>query len=115
MPTNDMTLERMLAAMRELGPPPPNPLMDFLRPRDTIMGMKVYEAPPPAPKIQVRDIKFADGTSILPMGFRAEVDDWLYARFGLQEDPFKDRAFIISGMGILASPKHVAMLINCGA
>jgi hypothetical protein len=109
---SDLTFESMRKMIDDLGFPPRQPgVLDFLAP-PKFMGMNVYAAPPPPPVIQVRDIKFDDGTSILPARFRDEVNLWLLKRFGLQEDLFKDRAFLVSGMGLVVSPRHAVMLAN---
>jgi hypothetical protein len=85
-------------------------ILDSLKP-GRFMGMPIFEAPPPQPKVQVRDLKFEDGTSILPDNFRREMNAWLVDRFGYRDDPFKDHAYICSG-NIIMSSRHIAMLHN---
>ena len=51
----------------------------------SFLGMNVIEAPPPPPKIQVRDIRLSDGTPILSDAFRSEMNSWLAAQFGYRE------------------------------
>lgn len=114
----NLTSETLLAMMRELHekypPPPPNPLLCGLF-RPMVGGERIYEAPPPRPKIQCRDIKFDNGTSILSPEFRAQHDAWLLERFGYEEDFFKDKALIISGMGIMMSKRNMCLITNLTA
>lgn len=106
-----LTVEKILEAMRGLPRAPRNDLFSPLRTR--FMGMPIYEAPPPAPKIQVRDIKFSDGTSILPAAFRAQINTQLLERFGFQEDLFKDKVYILGNYALVAKPEYSALLRNC--
>jgi hypothetical protein len=87
-------------------------LFDLTFKPPSFAGMKLFEESPPPPKIQVRDIKLKDGTSILSKEFRDETNAWLAAEFGYHESLCKDRMFLVSGLGIIAGPKHVAMLRN---
>lgn len=111
---SDLTLEKMLATMREIEKIAPRSrepgILDFLRPPQ-FAGLKVYEAPPPPPKIVLRDINLDDGTSILSPEFRAQMQSWLTARFGFQEDLFAFNAYTF-GNSIIMSPKHIAMIRN---
>jgi len=104
------TLRAMWENLKEHMPPREPGMLDFLRP-DRLGGMNLYEAPPPSPKIQLRDIEFDDGTSILTPQFRAQMQSWLTARFGFQQDLFKDHCYMF-GNTIVASPSHIAMIRN---
>lgn len=112
-----MKADDILAQMREierrLGPIPREPsLFDSIYKPQTFAGMKVYERPPPGPKLQLRDITLSDGTKLFTSEFRAEMNAWLLERFGHAPDPFGDRIFMLSGFGLSVSPKHAAMLVN---
>jgi len=72
-------------------------------------GMKIIEAPPAPQKIAVRDIKHADGTSILAPEFRREMDAWLAGRFGYADYVFKDQFFIM-GDTIIGSIANIRVL-----
>lgn len=115
---SNLTSESILATMRkfhaEFPPPPPNPLFAGLF-RPMLCGEKLYEAPPPAPKIQCREISFDDGTPILTPEFRAQINSWLIARFGFQEDFFRDKALMISGFGIVMSKRNMCVVTNLTA
>lgn len=89
-----------------------SPLLRQRSYRDEIAGLKVIEAPPPPPKLQCADIKFDDGTSILPPGFRASVNSWLIERFGYCEDPFRDSAYIFGGHSIIMSKPNLYAVLN---
>ena len=105
---SNLTVETLRAMLATL-PRPELPLNDLLRPG--FMGMKIYEAPPPPPKIQVADIKFKDGTSILPAEYRARVNLDLMTRFGFRDDPFKEHAYIF-GHSIVMRPEYAAVIRN---
>jgi len=109
---SELTFDKIMESYRDiLRKYPREPSMfDFLRPRN-FAGMRIIEAPPPQAKVQVRDLKFEDGTSILSDSFRREMNAWLADRFGYHDDPFKDHAYMFSG-NIVMSSKHVAMLQN---
>ena len=109
---SDLTVEKIREMMRSLPPAPHNDLFDSVFPQRRVFGMPMYEAPPPPPKIQVRDIKFADGTSILTEAFRVEMNRWLLDRFGYAEDMFKDKIYIFGGQALLAKPEYCAILRN---
>jgi len=113
---SNLTYEKILEMMRSLPPAPRNDLFNPFpfRPPGRFMGMPVYEAPPPPPKIQVRDIKFSDGTSILTPEFREKENTWYLERFGLQEDLFKDKIYILGGSTLVAKPEYCAMLRDLG-
>lgn len=113
MPTNDLTLDKLMEVMRQFPPPQPSPL-DLFRPK-RLMGMDVYQRPDPPPKIQVRDIKLSDGTSLLSPQFRAKENLWWLAQFGLQPDPLGDKMFMLGNYGLVVKPSHMAMLYNLGA
>jgi hypothetical protein len=118
---NAPTLQSTLTAekLREMiDSLPAEPRYDFFgRPFPMkLAGMNILEAPPPPPKLQVRDIKFRDGTSILSGEFRAKVNADLLERFGYQEDLFKDRAFILGSYGIVMNShwRHHLVNLACG-
>lgn len=114
MPTNDLTYEKLMASMREVlahSPPPQPSLFDFLRPA-RFMGLDIYEEPPPPPKIQVRDIKLSDGTSLLSPKFLAETNAWFAQEFGYRDPILKPNMALMWSGGALVSPKHAAMLRN---
>jgi len=113
---SDLTYEKLRETLRmihENAPRPPqnNLFSSFLRP----MGIPLYEAPPPPPKIQVANITFDDGTPILDPGFRAQMNAWLVDRFGYRDDPFKDHVYFVGDYGMVASSKHCAIIRNLGA
>lgn len=119
MSNSNLTVESLRAMwenLKEHTPPREPELYGFneLRGigRDRFGGLKVLEAPPPPPKIQLRDIKFDDGTSILTPEFRSEMQSWLTGRFGFQKDLFKDNCYILGGHSIIASRNHIAMIRN---
>lgn len=79
---------------------------------NTFMGFRVLESSlvMPVPKIQVRDIKWKDGTSILSQESLAKHNRWWLERFGT-----KEVAYMFSGPfgnGVFMSPKNAAMLKN---
>jgi len=79
-----------------------NPL--GLRP---FMGMPVYEAPDPPPKIQLSK-EWAD---LIGPEFAAQVNCWLLIRFGRRESPFDgNRAFLLGGYGIVMSRDNAAFI-----
>lgn len=109
-----LTYDKILAAMREIeaSMPPPRPrLLDFLRPA-RFMGMDIYEEPPPPPKIQVRDIKLSDGTSLLSPKFLAETNAWFAHEFGYRDPILKNNMALMWNGGVLVSPKHAVLLRN---
>lgn len=114
---SNLTYDNIMKTFREIQAACPRPrepsMLDFLRPR--FGGMKVFEAPPPPPKLQVRDIKFSDGTSILPDDFRRHMNAWLVGRFGFDERGylFHDKAIQIGHDMLVINPKHIAMLRDC--
>jgi hypothetical protein len=117
MPTNDLTYDKLMAAMREIAhlvPPPQPSLLDFLRPA-RFMGMNVYEEPPLLPKIQVRDIKLSDGTSLLSPKFLAETNAWFAQEFGYREPLLKNNMALMWQGGVMIQPKHAVMIRNFGA
>lgn len=98
------TLEKMLA-----GFPPAPPRNDpFGLMPSRFMGMDVFEMPPQPAKIEVRDIKLSDGTSILPASFRAEMNAWFLERFGRRPEV----AYMIGNWGIAMSRESIVKLTN---
>jgi hypothetical protein len=110
---SELTFEKIREMMRCLPPGPRNDLFDPF-PMRPFMGMPVYDAPPPQPKIEVRDIKFSDGTSILPAAFRAEMNRQLLERFGVKEDLFRDHVYVMGNRALVASPMNAHLLRNLG-
>lgn len=108
---SNLTVEKLRAMMASLPAAPRDTLDDLLRP-GRILGMPVYVAPPPVPRIQVADIKFGDGTPLLPAAFRERINLELAERFGYREDPFKDRCYIFGGRAIVASQEYAWLLRN---
>lgn len=73
-----------------------------------IYGQRVVIAPPESPKLKLsKDINVSDG-------FRAEFDLYLLERFGLQELPLDNRAFMF-GDTLLISQKHADLLAHITA
>jgi hypothetical protein len=103
---SNLTLDKMLEILRKFPPPPPSPFDLPFR----FGGLKVFEAPSPPPKIQVRDIKLSDGTSILTPEFRAQMNAWLIEMFGFQDDPFKDKAYILGNYGLVISKPNLRII-----
>jgi hypothetical protein len=109
---NTLTVEKLRDMMRALPPTPAesdlfNP---FARPR--LMGREIWDAPPPAPKIQVADIKLKDGTRLLPAEFRARINNELIALFGYRDDPFKDKIYLLGSYGMVMRPEYRRMIVN---
>lgn len=108
----ELTLEKILEAKRRidaLGPPPfSNDGLNLFGTRP-FMGMNVYEAPDPPPKISLRP-HVAD---LVGAEFAAQVNLWLLNRFGRQESMFDgNRAFIMGSYGIVLSKYNAALLRN---
>jgi hypothetical protein len=107
---SNLTYESILETMRSLPKSPDNDLLSPFRLRP--LGMNLYESPPPPPRIQARDVKLKDGTSVFPAKALAEMNAWLLERFGFAEDMFKDKIYFLGNYGIVASPKHAGMIRN---
>jgi hypothetical protein len=108
--TAGLTFEKIMEAKRRLDEIAPSPfdsrgLDPFgLRP---FMGMRVYEAPDPPPKIQLS----AECAELVGPEFAAQVNCWLLIRFGRRESIFDgDRAFILGGYGMVLSKANAARL-----
>jgi len=118
---SSLTIEKLLRARdilaeAELKPTfaalPERPLFEeFFRPRSRFAGMDIYTRPPSPAKIQVRDIKLSDGTSILTAEFRAKMNAWLVQMFGYEEDPFKDQVLIFQN-SLFVRPEQMAIIRN---
>lgn len=110
---SDLTSESILATMREFHekfpPPPPSPFAGLFRPM--FAGEKLYEAPPPPPKIQLSK----ECAELVGPEFAAGLNLWLINRFGYRDDPFKDSIYFMSGVGIIASKKNIGAIINLTA
>ena len=90
--------------------PAPN-LFDSLFYKPTFAGMNLYEAPSPQPKIQVEDIKFDDGTSILSEEFRSKMNTYLIKTFGHHDDIFKNTVYTFGNRCIM-SKENMNTIIN---
>ena len=112
-PENTLTEAKLRAMWDQLPKPSPHD-NDLFNPfgRWRLFGTPVYEAPPAPARIQVADIKFKDGTSILPDEFRARINLELVERFGYCDDPFKDQIYMLGSYGMVMSRAN-HMLINC--
>lgn len=103
---SNLTTESILATMREwhakYPAPEPSPFRDFFRPM--FGGLKVYEKPPPPPKIQLS----AECAELVGDEFAHRMNAWLAERFGLQEDCM----YLMSGFGIIASKRNIGMITN---
>lgn len=83
-----VTLKKIQEAAHTLEqtlPPRRNSLFEFP------YGLKVYEAPPPPAKLKLRD-----DLDIFTDGFRAEMNAWLLAQFGLQQPLLEPNTVLIS-------------------
>lgn len=77
---SELSAEKLLEMLKRFPAPEPDPFsLPFLRPR--LAGLDVIERRAPRPKIQVRD----DLEWMTPQ-FRAEMNAWLIARFGFEEE-----------------------------
>lgn len=87
----NLTAEKVAALAAALPAVPPSFLMQSLiglgeRPfSGRIAGMDVFVEPSPPRRVEVRDIKHADGTSILGADFLAAINAELEAMFGRRE------------------------------
>ena len=97
--------------MATLPKPEPN-IFDSLRMPFRALGRDIYDAPPPVPKIQVRDIKLKDGTSILSPEFLAKMNNELAAQFGYRDDPFKDKIYLLGSYGMVMRPEYRHMIVS---
>jgi hypothetical protein len=109
--SDGLTWQKIDAVRREIERATPRGLVSPFQ--NLMAGMRVIEAPPPPPKVQAADIKFADGSSILDPAFRRSMNDWLTGRFGFQADPFKDTVYMF-GDNVIMSPNNIALLRNLG-
>lgn len=103
---SNLTIEKLRAIMATLPKPEPGlfDLNPFRMPK--FAGLNVYEAPPPPPKVQVRQLFLKDGTALLPAKFLAETNAALLDRFGHRDDPFKDKIYLLGSYGIVMSSDH---------
>lgn len=113
MSESTLTLEKLQEVIDAMGILPRQPsLFDALiKPLPTVMGMKVYQREQ-IPRIQVRDIKLRDGTSILSPEFRSEMNAWFAERFGFY-DPLGNDIYMIGNYGISVRSDQMALLRNC--
>lgn len=103
---SNLTIEALRAMMATLPKPEPSlfDLNPFRMPK--FAGLNVYEAPPPPPKVQVRQIFLKDGTPLLSAKFLAETNAALIERFGCRDDPFKDKMYLLDSYGIVMNSDH---------
>jgi hypothetical protein len=109
---SDLTYEKMRAMLDSL--PKPDLFNPFRMPF-RLMGREIYDAPPPAPKIQVRQIYLNDGTPLLPTEFLAEQNNWWAAEFGYRDDPFKDKIYLLGSYGMVMRPEYRHMITSMTA
>lgn len=84
----------------------------------TLFGMRIATSPlvQPVPRIQVRDIKLSDGTSILSPEVRSRENAWYLERFGTMEVAYMMQIPRYGSGGrafdevIAMNPRQVAML-----
>lgn len=107
-----LTAEAVLKMARDLEAMMPKrpSLFDPLYPFPKLGGMDVF-IEPEVPKIQARDIKLSDGTSILSPEFRAELNTWFAARFGYREGLCKDRALLLGNYGVMVDRRGYNALL----
>jgi hypothetical protein len=106
-----LTLASIKAMMDKLPKPEPD-LFNPLRMPFRALGREIYDAPPPLPKIQVADIRLSDGTPLLPVEFRAKINNALVERFGYRDDPFKDKIYLLGSYGMVMRPEYRHMIVN---
>lgn len=108
---SELTSEKLMKIMseyRDKYPPQPSPFAGLFRPLvPEFAGIKVYEKPPPPPKIQLSK----ECAELVGAEFANRMNAWLADRFGRQEDSI----YFMSGFGILASRKNIAMITNLTA
>lgn len=108
---SNLTSESMLAMVNEFDlkfPREPGPLAGLFRPMfPEFGGLKVYEKPAPPPKIQLSN----ECAELVGVEFANRVNMWLADRFGFQEDCM----YLMSGFGIIASKRNIAMIKNLTA
>lgn len=76
----------------------------------TLFGMKVITSPlipDEVPRIEVRDIKLRDGTSILTPAFRAEMNAWFLREFGT-----KQVAYIVGDQQMIAMSQRMKRALD---
>jgi hypothetical protein len=102
-----LTFEKIMQAKRQLDalcPPIERGYDPFgLRP---FAGLKVFEAPEPAPKLSLS----RECAELVGPEFAAKMNCWLLIRFGRQEDIFKDKAYILGNYGIVLSKQNMGLL-----
>lgn len=107
-----LTAEALREMMRQFPAPRHDDFFDCLVPRASILGRKIYDAPPPLPKIQVRQIYLKDGTALLPQGFLDAENAWWLNEFGYHEDIFRDKVFLLGSYGIVCRPQYRQMITS---
>jgi len=107
MTAGNLTYEKIMEAQRRIEAlAPPDRLFDPLGLRPFI-GMPVYEAPDPPPKIQLSK----ECAELVGPEFAAQVNCWLLIRFGRRESMLDgNRAFILGGYGIVMSRDNAAFI-----
>ncbi len=108
---SNLTADTLLAMMASLPKREPDLTMPLRMPFRPL-GREIYDAPPPQPKIQVRQIFLSDGTPLLSPGFLAEQNAWWTAQFGYRDDPFKDKIYLLGSYGMVMRPEYRHMIVN---
>jgi hypothetical protein len=91
---SDLTFDKMLEAMRQFSPPPPDPFsLNFLRP--SFAGLDVL-VEPEVPKIALSK----EVAELVGPVFAASVNAWLAERFGYRE-PVAKTPYILFGTKLL--------------
>lgn len=100
----DLTLKHLEEVWREMKRATPRGLVSPFA--NALAGMRVIEAPPPPPKIQISP----DFQWITPEK-RHEMNAWLAGRFGYQDDPFKSHAYMF-GDSIVIRRDYARMILS---
>lgn len=107
-----LTAEALREMMAKFPAPKHDDFFDYLVPRGALMGRKIYDAPPPLPKIQVRQLFLSDGTPLLPAEFLAAENAWWLNEFGYADDIFRDKVFLLGSYGIVCRPEYRQMITS---
>lgn len=109
---SELTYEKLREMMAKFPAPKHDDLFDCLVPRGALFGRKIYDAPPPQPKIQVRQLYLSDGTPLLPPDFLATENAWWINEFGYHEDMFRDKVYLLGSYGIVMRPEYRHMITS---
>lgn len=109
-----LTVDKLLKMVDAL---PPSPWLTetvnlgFRERPGRLAGMDVFVEPPAPRRVEVRDIKLKDGTSILPAAFRERINASLEATFGRREPLCTPgMAYILSGQMLVMSSSDAARM-----